>query len=403
MQKHNSSIQKSVFSLFLIFSLCIFSLNANDWGIWRGENQTGISSEKKWKPSGVSKKLWKINVGVGYSSVATKGKYCYTLGWKNGQDTVVCINSEKGSIEWSFSYKCSKGGGFAGPRATPVIDGDYIYTFSNEGHLHCLSLKDGTKKWVAKVTDHGAQNIQWGFSSPPYIQDGLVVVNAGKAGMAFNKKSGEKVWGEGGKCSYASPIPFKFKKKDALAIFGQKHLHAVDFKTGKIHWSYPWETSYDVNAADPIILGNKIFISSAYNKGSALIDFSSGKPKEVWKTTDMRNHFSSSILLPKSKGVLIGSDGNTGKGKLVAINLKNGKQVWSQKTQFASLFYAGDKLICLNEKGLISIGKVDSKGFKPSSSAQLDNGGKYWSMPILSHAKLYCRGSNGLLTCLDMK
>ncbi len=399
----NLTLNISILWCLFLFTALPVTAASYDWEKWRGDDNSSISKEKKWKSSGVNKKLWEIDLGLGYASVAVKDNHCFTMGWKNNNDTVYCIDSSKGSIVWKHSYASSKGGGYAGPRSTPVIDGDSLYTFGNDGHLHSLNLKSGKVNWMTNVSDHGAQNLQWRFSCPVLVQDDLVIVNAGKAGIAFDKKSGKKVWGTSGKGAYATAVPFLFKKKPALAIFGLKKIYAVETKSGKELWSYPWETSYDVNAADPIILGQTMFISSGYKRGGALLDFSSGKPKKVWENQNMCNHFSSSILLPKYKNVLVGCNGNTGKGNLAAIDLKTGKQLWSKKTGFVSIFYAGDRLICINEKGELTIGTATNKGFNATHTTKLVKSGKYWTMPILSNAKLYCRGSSGKLTCLDMK
>ena len=52
-------------------------------------------------------------------------------------------------------------------------------------------------------------------------------------------------------------------------MFAYKTVVAVDPKTGSTLWSYPWETKYDTNAADPILIGDKVFISSQ-NLGNPL-------------------------------------------------------------------------------------------------------------------------------------
>jgi len=399
----NQSLKLIILLSTFLFLVMPAYTESYDWEKWRGEDNSGVSKEKNWKSSGINKILWEKDIGLGYASISVKGNYCYTIGWKDEKDSIYCLDSSDGSIKWSHSYASSKGGGFSGPRSTPIIDGDNLYAFSNGGLLRCLNLKTGKVKWMTNVTEHGAENVQWLFSSPALIQGELIIVNAGKSGMAFNKLSGKKVWGKSGKGAYATAVPFMFNKNAALAIFGLKNIYAVDTKSGNELWSFPWETSYDVNAADPIIIGNSMYISSGYKRGCALLDFSSGKPKKVWENQNMSNHFSSSIILPKYKNVLVGCNGNTGKGNLAAIDLKTGKQLWSTKTGFVSIFLAGDRLICINEKGVLTVGSVDIKGFKVTDTAKLAKSGKYWSMPILSNAKLYCRGSRGKLTCLDMK
>jgi len=39
-------------------------------------------------------------------------------------------------------------------------------------------------------------------------------------------------------------------------------------------WTHHWKTAYDVNAADPIVVEDMIFISSGYQHGAAVITIS---------------------------------------------------------------------------------------------------------------------------------
>lgn len=380
--------------------LCGISM-AGDWGAWRGAKGNGISEEKGWSPSGITKVLWEKNVGKGYSSVAVVGKEIFTMGNTGDTDKVYCLDGATGTEIWAFSYKCKNGGGYAGPRATPVVDGNDVYTFSIEGHLHCLDIKKGTKKWMTNVSSLGARNLKWNHSSSPLVTPKLVIVNAGAAGMAFDKKTGKKVWGDGGTGGYACPVLFKAKGKECLAIFGEKGINAVDLKSGKKLWNFPWETKYDVHAADPIVTDKWVFISSGYGKGCAMLDISNGKPKLKWQNTNMKNHFPSSVLLGD---IIVGCDGNTGGGNLAAIDVQTGKQNWSEGLGFGSLMIADGKVIYLNERGKLTIGKASKSSFSTEISAQvLNNAGICWTMPILANKKIYCRGSSGKLICLDVK
>ena len=178
------------------FSIITLSLQADDWPFWRGPNKNGISTEKGWDPQKISNVAWEKNVGLGYSAIVVKGDKVYTMGNKDKKnDTVYCLDAKTGKEIWTYSYKCSAGGGYAGPRSTPVVVNGMIYTFSKAGQVHCLDAKTGKKKWENNVNKLGAKNISWQYSGAINVANGLAIINAGEKGIALDTKTGRKKMG----------------------------------------------------------------------------------------------------------------------------------------------------------------------------------------------------------------
>jgi outer membrane protein assembly factor BamB len=390
-----------IFSFFLIFAATL-SLYATDWPFWRGLNYDGISLESALNYSNIKKKLWETNVGGGYSAVAVVGKRLYTMGNRNDQDTVFCLDADTGKEIWKYSYSCGKGGSYAGSRATPVVADGLVFTFSNEGLLNCISAKTGKKKWSKSVASEGAKNVKWKYSGSPRLEDGLVIVNAGKSGMAFDQKTGKEVWKSSGIGGYATPVIFKQSGVKYVLLFSKDTLQVVKLKDGKVVTSVPWKTKYDVNASDPIVFGNKIFISSGYDHGCALFEFKNKRLKQIWFNKNLRCQFSTPVLY---KGYIYGSDGKTGKGTIVAVSIKDGSEAWrEEKAGYGSLIIADNRIIYLTDRGKLIVGKVSPSSFKREISQYvLTKAGKCWTMPVLANKKLYCRGGNGKLICIDMR
>jgi len=230
----------------------------------------------------------------------------------------------------------------------------------------------------------------------------MVLINAGERGMAFDQKSGEVLWKSTGTGGYATPVVFEQQGKKYVAMFSKDTLQIVNLKDGRSVTSTPWKTKYDVNASDPIVEGDKIFISSGYGHAGGLFEFKSGRLKQLWKNQSLKCHFSTPVLF---KGYLFGSDGQTGKGNLVCLSLKDGKEKWrDKKSGYGSLIISEGKIIYLNDKGKMMIGKCSTSSFSPEATGDvLRDAGKCWTMPVLVNKKLYCRGANGKLLCLDMK
>ena len=375
-----------------------------DWPWWRGPEKNGISREKGWNPAALSegaKTLWKVELGKGFSNVSIKGSRLYTMGNVGNRDIVHCLNIEDGKEVWRHEYDC-KLGSHPGPRATPTVEGGCVYTLSREGHLFCLDAGTGEVKWETNILrEHGAENLAWGLASSPVIEGDMLLLNGGRRGLALAKATGKKIWSGGpGKGNYASLVAYDREGGKGVVSFGEEHVYGLDLASGKELWSYPWKTRYNVNAADVIIHGDKVFISSGYNHGAALLDIKAGQPSLVWENEAMRNQFSSSVLLD---GYLYGIDGNTGKGSLRCLEFATGKEAWTQNLGFGSLMVADGKLIVLNEKGKLFIAEAKPDGYKEISSADTGLSPKCWTSPVLCRGRIFCRNSEGALVALDLR
>lgn len=111
---------------------------------------------------------------------------------------------------------------------------------------------------------------QWGFSGSPLVLDDKVFLNVSTWGLALNKDTGRLIWQNGKRpAGYATAVPYTMDNQKCIAIFGCKGVKGVVAATGEGIREYPWETTYDLNAADPIIEGDRVFITTGYNRGCA--------------------------------------------------------------------------------------------------------------------------------------
>jgi len=396
---------KKIASLITTISLTASScVHAGDWATWRGPNNDGISLEKvNLKSLSAPNTIWQKELGDGYSSVSVKGERLYTMGYNDGQDTVYCLDAKSGKEIWKYSYEEERGGGYKGPRATPVIDGDLLYTQSCTGKLHCLDTKSGKVQWKANFADFGGEDIKWHYAGSAVIYNDLVIYNANKYGLALNKKTGKKVWASpGGKCNYATPYLFSINGKDAVAIFAEKSMVAVDPKNGKKLWSFDWETKYNINGADPIVIGNQMFISSAYGSESAMLEFSQNSAKAVWKNTDMQNHFDSSVLINDH---IYGINGRTGskKSTVTCMDWKTGKVQWAERIGgYGALSAVGKHLVFLVENGTLVAAEASPSGYTEIARKEKLISKKCWIAPVLTNGILYCKSNEGRLLAIDV-
>ncbi len=375
---------------------------ALDWYRWRGPDLNGISKETGWAsswPKEGPKQLWKATVGTGFSSVTVSKERVFTMGNDGKQDTVFCFDANTGSPAWKYSYAAPIDPKYyeGGPSSTPTVDGDRVYMLSKRGLLHCLGTADGKVIWSKDLMAAlGAKMPTWGFAGSPLVEGNLIIVNVGTAGTALDKATGNVVWTSGKTASgYSSPVPFKVGSERYVVLFLAEAVAALSVIDGKEFWRHKWQTEYDVNAADPIVASDQVFVSSGYDRGGALLKIVGKSVSVVWENKNMRNHFNSCVLID---GHLFGFDDADFK----CLDLNTGEVKWKESgLGKGSLIAANGKLIVLGEKGELVVAEAASTGFKPLARAQV-LAGKCWSTPVLSNGRIYCRNAKGDLICLDV-
>jgi outer membrane protein assembly factor BamB len=395
-----------ILSSVLLFITAVPALTAADWPVWRGPAYDGISTETDWQLTGDPKVLWEAEVGLGFSSFVVAQGRVLTTGHADATDTVYCLDVATGKEIWKHSYPADLGDKYyeGGTSATPTVDGEFVYHLSRWGDLFCLEAATGKVKWSKNIQQETGANIpDWGFAGAPLVQGELLILNVGKAGVAVEKATGKIVWkSEVDNAGYSTPYPISLGGQK-LAIIGSGDSYvAVDVKTGEQRWTHPWGTRYGVNAADPILSGDNLFISTGYNKGCTLLKLGTGEPEKVWENKALKNMFNSSILLD---GYLYGVDGDhNSRCALKCVRLSDGREMWSEKDiGFASLTASADgRLLILTSKGELVQVKASSENYDEISRTQILNG-KCWSAPVLANGQLYARNSEGRVVCLNLK
>jgi len=392
-----------VLAMVLGFGVWVVTAEGADWPNFRGPNHNGISTETGWSatwPKDGPKVLWKATLGTGFCSIAVSGGRAYSMGNVDNKDILYCFDASTGKEIWKQSYPCPlfKKDHEGGPSATPTVDGDSVYTFSKNGDALCFKAANGQIVWQKNLPKElGIKYPTWYFASSAFVADNLIILNAGTAGIALNKTDGKVVWQSGnGPPGYATAVPFTMGSEKCVVIVGSTEIFGLVAATGKVLWKFPWKTDYDINAADPIISGDTVFVSSGYNHGCALLKIEGGNVTDVWRNKNMRNHFNSCVLWD---GYLYGFDEST----LRCLDFKTGEVKWSQEgLGKGSLMIADGKLIILSERGKLVIAPASPEGFKELASVQILMG-KCWTVPVLANGKIYARNNpDGQLVCVDV-
>ncbi len=385
-----------------------FMAASADWPCWRGLDHNGISTETQWRdtwPATGPRIVWRANVDTGFSAVALAAGKLYTLGNTDDRDTVYCLDALTGKQIWKHSYDAARDPKAfeGGPTATPAVDGDRVFTLSRLGDLFCFDAATGKIIWSKNIATDADQRVPgWGLAGSPIVHENLLLLNVGDAGLALDKLTGKVVWtSERKDAGYSSPVPFRRGGEWFAAFSSEDGYVAVNVRTGKEWWRINWPTQYGVNAADPIVAGDQVLISSGYNKGTALFPMTAGEPKPVWKNKVLRTQINSAVLID---GFVYGIDGDSGgRAKLTCVDWKTGSVRWTEPSVgFGSLMAANGRLIVLSDEGELMIAPASPEKFAPSAKAKILDG-KCWTVPVLANGRLYCRSAAGDLVCVDLR
>ncbi|MFN7925246.1 MAG: PQQ-binding-like beta-propeller repeat protein [Bryobacteraceae bacterium] len=420
----------------------------HDWTPFLGPNHNGISTETRLSRKLPPPLVWECQKGSGYASPAILGNRLVFLHRVGNSEVVECLHAETGARYWQHRYGTTyedRYGYNNGPRCSPVIDQDRVYTMGAQGLLHCLDLNTGKVVWKRDVnSDYKAKQDFFGTASTPLLEGNLLIVNVGAPGgpcvVALDKSNGKEVWRAAKEWgpSYASPVPAVVHGQRRVFVFagGESQpatggLLSIDPKNGKVDFSFPWRSkSYEsVNASCPVIFDNKVFISASYKTGGACLEIAPDfTHKLLWTTPEFGLHFNTPIY---KDGHLYGFDGrNEPDASLACLDPKTGKVVWrtvlewtekferngSAREQMLStyrgnLIWADGNFLCLGELGHLLWLDLSPAGHKELARTWAFAARQSWTPPVISRGLLYLsqndqdilKGTGPRLFCYDLR
>lgn len=394
---------------------CATMARAGDWPQFLGPTRDGVAADETVTdafPAGGPPVVWTRTLGHGFSGPVVAGGRV-VLFHRVGDDAVVdCLDAPTGQPKWSAKHATDYRDDFGfdpGPRATPSIAGDRVFTFGPEGVLACWSMADGAKVWsIDTRSTFKPEKGFFGAACSPLVEGDLVILNVGGrdgAGVvAFDRASGAVRWkATNDEAGYASPVAATINGRRYVLSFNREGLVGLDPATGAERFRFRWRSRSDasVNAATPLVFGHTVFLSASYGTGAVLLRVRDDKPQELWSGDDvLSNHYATSV---HHEGFLYGFDGRQEQApRLRCVDLATGKVRWTEEDFGAgTLLLAKDRMLILTETGEVVIAPATPEGFNPSARARVLTS-DCRAHPALSGGLLYARDKDTMV-CVDLR
>ncbi|MCA8956986.1 MAG: PQQ-like beta-propeller repeat protein [Planctomycetes bacterium] len=385
------------------------------WPRFRGAVNSDHSPDtgllKKWPEDGPPRRWLYSNAGNGYSGFSVADGKVYTMGTRDDNEVVLCLDFASGKELWATEVGPIYANDWGdGPRSTPTVDRELLFAMGGGGRLVCLDRKSGKKVWNTRMSKFGGQVPQWGYCESLLVDGNRVVCAPGGAKgaiVALDRGTGRKLWQATeftGKAEYSSVVPAKIRGKSQYIRLLQRKLGAVDAGSGKLLWSCEWPGRTAV-IPTPIVDGSQVYVTSGYGVGSMLVDVGSDEPKVVWQNKVMKNHHGGVVKV----GAHLYGHADVG---WVCQNWSDGKEVWREREKLGkgAIHYADGMLYCLEERtGTVALVEATPEGYKEASRFKLSpqskiraRRGMIWVHPVVIGGHLLLRDQEHIY-CFDVR
>jgi outer membrane protein assembly factor BamB len=392
--------------------LCGGNVVAGDWPQWRGPARDGVlgdfAAPKVWPKQ--LEQLWKIDVGIGFSSPVVSGDTVFVFTREDENEVVRAVSLSQGKELWSkhyaapyemSSYAHSVG---KGPKSTPVVAGGRLVTFGISGILSCWETTSGKLLWQHNFTDEfPATSPLYGTGMSPLVDRGHVIAHVGGhdkgALRAFDLDTGRTVWqwtGDGP--AYTSPVVATLGDTRQLITQSQDACIGVSPDDGALLWKLPYKTQYEQNIVTPLVLGDMVIFSgmskgvTAYRFGHADQKWS---PEQVWQNDEVSMYMSSPVAVG---GRLFGLSQRK-KGQLFCLDAASGKTLWTSDGRLgdnASLCVGGDVILALTTNAELIAFRVDADHFEPLARYKTGDTAS-WATPVIFDRKVLIKDQSSLI------
>jgi len=387
----------------LLLGCTLPAARGDDWPQWMGPRRDNV-----WREEGIVDRFpaagpkveWRASVAGGYAGPAVAGGRVFVTDFVStadlqaanferktaaGTERVLCFDAATGKLVWKHEYPVTYTVSYpAGPRCTPTVDGDHVYTLGTEGNLLCFQAADGKILWSRDLkADYQTKAALWGYASHPLVDgDRLVcVVGTDTAhAVAFDKRTGKEIWrtGPAPEQGYSPPTIIEAGGRRQLVFMKPDAIYAVEPETGKLLWESPYNADNGSIIMAPVRLGEYLYVGGFQEK-NLLLKLAADKPavEVVWR--NKRAHGISAVNVQPfvADGLIYGFHE---KGDLRAVRIPDGEIAWkspgplgdrAQGSGTAFIVRHADRYFLFAETGDLVIARLSPKGYEELSRAHL--------------------------------
>jgi outer membrane protein assembly factor BamB len=361
-----------------------------EWPGFRGANRDsvvrGVRINTDWAAS-PPVQMWRRPIGPGWSSFSVRGDVLYTQEQRGNEEIVAAYRVSTGEPVWRHAdpVRFYESNGGAGPRGTPTIHKDRVYSMGATGILNALDARTGKKVWSNNTSADTSRDVPyWGISSSPLIVEDVVIVSVGGTLSGYDLATGKQRWVgplHGG--SYSSPHLVTIDGVRQVVILSAPGAVSVDPADGKLLWDYKWEGGAIIQPGvteDGDILINAMSATGGGGTRRLAVKHDAGgwTPEERWTTIGLKPYFNDYVL---HKGHAYGFDNNI----LAAIDLADGKRKWKGGRYGNGqlvLLADQDLLLVISEEGELALVSATTDQFKEIARMPVFDS-KTWNHPVV--------------------
>lgn len=384
---------------------------AQDWPGWRGPGRDGMISgfapPKSWPDQ--LKRKWKVEIGAGHSSPVVAGGRAYTHSRQGDKEVVSCFELDTGKPVWQDAYAApytmnpAAMGHGPGPKSTPVIANNRLYTLGISGILSCYDAATGRVKWRKEFSkEFKATSPLYGTAMSPIVERGLLIAHVGGhdggALAAFDAETGSERWAwKGDGPGYASPIVIDVEGVRQVVTQSQGRIVGVSATDGQLLWQVPFATEYVQNIITPVAYKQTI-IYSGLDKGTTAIRVTkrAGKwaAEQVWHNPQVAMYMSSPVVVGDN---LFGLS-HKRKGQFFCLDARTGEARWvteGREGDNAAIVAGVGLLFLLDDSAELTIAKGDGRAFEPLKKYSVADS-PTWAHPVITGNRILVKDAGSL-------